>query len=159
MSVSCTKEAQQCLNDSEGTESASARLFQCARCSGLTMICRCCDRGNRYCSNCSTPARKEARQRAAKRYQQSPQGRSNHAERQCRYREKQRALSVKMTHQGSSESIDVVTIETSSKTAHLYRKYPDQYRQYTIICDYCEGICSQFLRRDFLSLANRARQR
>ncbi|ASJ70320.1 hypothetical protein IMCC3135_00975 [Granulosicoccus antarcticus IMCC3135] len=158
MGVNCTTEAEQCLNDAGYSESSSARLFQCARCYAQTMICRCCDRGNRYCSNCTIPAHKEARQRAAKRYQQSLQGRSKHADRQRRYRARQRVLAVKVTHQGSSETIDVVAVAKKPLATPLRQKRTEHYSNFTIVCDYCEGICSQFLRSDFLSLTDRSRQ-
>lgn len=121
----------------------TARLYHCARCHAQTMICRCCDRGNVYCRDCALPARREAERRASKRYQESPQGRLNHAARQRCYRSKQ---TEKVTHDGS--------IETERPVGHSAKQnLPiswDLVSAQSIICHFCFGICSQFLRLDYL---------
>jgi hypothetical protein len=75
-----------------------ARLYNCQRCNVQITICRHCDHGNRYCMECAPVAHQEARKRAAVRYQDSQQGRLNHAARQSQYRERQKK---KVTHKGS----------------------------------------------------------
>lgn len=52
------------------------------------MICRRCDRGNRYCPPCSklAPARRQCR--AGRRYQKTEAGKANHKARQQRYLER-----------------------------------------------------------------------
>lgn len=147
MTLGCTTQAD---HRSSLPEAPSARLFHCARCSSLMKICRCCDRGNVYCTECSTIARREARKQTARRYQQSPQGRLNHAERQRRYRGKQRVASEKVTHKGSSDELLVITKARRMQATQSLRDKEKQHPKITIFCDYCAAVCSQFLRRDFL---------
>lgn len=88
----------------------SCRLFQCGRCSKQVLLCRACDRGNRYCGPvCSRQARADSLRRAGARYQRSEAGKINHAARQQAYLARRDA---KMTHQGSR-----ATEETSSSPA------------------------------------------
>ena len=121
----------------------TARLYHCARCHAQTMICRCCDRGNVYCRDCTLPARQEAKRRASKRYQESPQGRLNHAARQRRYRDKQ---TEKVTHKGSIETERPVRHSTKQNSSISW----DPVSAQAIFCHFCFGICSQFLRLDYL---------
>ncbi len=138
------------------TESLSARLFQCARCYSLTRICSCCDRGHVYCIDCASPARKEGRQGAAKRYQLSPKGRLHHAARQSRYRERLRLKKEKVTHQGSCDSINVVTAEDLTISKKEHRKTSVLIKNTSTICDYCALVCSPFLRQAFLTPSYRS---
>ncbi len=125
----------------------AARLYNCARCSAQTIICRCCDRGNVYCPQCALPAHKEARRRASERYQKTRKGQLAHAARQRRYRERK---SEKVTHNGSG------VIENpagrSSKRNPSDRPPISWVRPTarTIVCHFCRGICSQYLRNDYL---------
>ena len=121
----------------------TARLYNCARCHAQTVVCRCCDRGNVYCRDCALPARREAQRRASKRYQDSPQGRLNHAARQRRYREKQKQ---KVTHKGSVERRSPVghLVKPDSSVLSTLTRAPD------IFCHFCSEVCSQFLRLDYL---------
>ena len=66
----------------------SSRMYGCLKCNSPTIICRHCDRGNRYCKQCAPVMYLKARRRANKRYQNTYQGRINHAARQKRYRER-----------------------------------------------------------------------
>ena len=63
----------------------SGRIYHCGFCQRRVVICRRCDRGNRYCPPCSklAPARRLCR--AGRRYQKTEPGRSNHKIRQQRY--------------------------------------------------------------------------
>ena len=86
----------------------SARLYLCARCHVQVVVCRRCDRGNRYCGRlCRGLARAEARRQAAQRYQRSWRGRLAHALRSRRWRQRQAAArrdngdAQNVTHQGS----------------------------------------------------------
>ena len=148
----CTAATDQSQNHVSPSESPSARLFQCARCFVQMKICRCCDRGHVYCSECSTLARKEARQGTAKRYQQSPQGRSNHAERQRRYRERQRVSSDKVTHKGILTTTHVIPMTRSRPVTQTLPEKPRLLPEFAIVCDFCAADCSYFLRRDFLQI-------
>jgi len=125
----------------------AARLYNCARCSAQTIICRCCDRGNVYCKQCALPARQEARRRASARYQKTRQGQLAHAARQRRYRERQ---TEKVTHNGSLAAESPVGRSrrlNPSVRPHILRIRPTAK---TIVCYFCREICSQFLRLDYL---------
>ena len=152
MTLSCTTQTALSQRHVGMTNPPSARLYQCVRCSCQTIISRCCDRGNVYCSQCSAPARREARQRTARRYQQSPQGRSKHAERQRRYREKLRLATEKVTHQGSSAAVNVIPVPERSPVSQYPPETSVQYPESTLFCHCCATVCSQSLRRDFLHL-------
>lgn len=58
-------------------------------CQTVFWICTHCDRGQRYCSPaCRTEARRRQQRAANRRYQQSPEGRLDHRDRQQQYRER-----------------------------------------------------------------------
>ena len=79
----------------------SHRLFLCGRCRRLVELCSRCDRGNHYCSpECAAAQRRDSVRRAAKIYQRTQRGAEKHAERQRRYRARQRIV----THQGCTRS-------------------------------------------------------
>ena len=74
------------------------RRYLCARCRTAVLICSPCDRGHRYCTTqCAKQARDQSVRAAGHRYQVSLRGRHAHAERQRRYRARQK----KVTHQSS----------------------------------------------------------
>ena len=77
----------------------SARLFNCASCRRQVVLCRRCDRGNAYCSrDCGEAARRQSQRVAGQRYQNSRRGRQKHAQRQRRYRERQRCPMPEKSH-------------------------------------------------------------
>ena len=81
-----------------GRKPQSNRLTTCAfrTCSRLFAVCGGCDRGRRFCSpQCASRARRSSLQRAGRQYQATDRGRSLHAARQARYRDRLRAV----THQ------------------------------------------------------------
>jgi hypothetical protein len=81
-----------------GRKPQSNRLTTCAfrSCSRLFAVCGGCDRGRRFCSpQCSSSARRSSLQRAGRQYQATDRGRSLHAARQARYRDRLRTV----THQ------------------------------------------------------------
>ena len=83
-------------------ESMDGRVFACGRCQAEVVVCRQCDRGQRYCGRtCRAQVRRSAQRDSGARYQRSQAGRSAHARRQARYRQRQRQK--KVTHQGSQE--------------------------------------------------------
>ena len=64
-------------------------------CQALFWICPHCDRGQCYCSAaCRSEARRRQHRAANRRYQQSPEGRLDHRDRQRRYRERRRQTRV-----------------------------------------------------------------
>lgn len=73
------------------------RLYHCQRCGMQVYICAQCDCGNVFCpGECAELARRESVRRAGARYQRSFRGARKHAERQRRYRERQKS---EVTHQ------------------------------------------------------------
>jgi hypothetical protein len=73
----------------------------CRWCQAVFWICPHCDRGQRYCSlSCRTQARRQQRRSANRRYQQSPEGRQDHRDRQRQYRYRRR-IGTGVTDQGS----------------------------------------------------------
>ena len=83
-----------------------ARLCVSRACSALFFICSHCDRGQRYCSTvCSSDARRRQHRAANQRYQSSPEGRLDHRDRQCQYRQRQATRQPCVTDQGSQTVI------------------------------------------------------
>ena len=77
-------------------EPATYRLYHCRRCGMQVCICAQCDCGNLYCpGECAKLARRESVRRAGARYQRTFRGACRHAERQRRYRERQK---LEVTH-------------------------------------------------------------
>ena len=80
----------------------TARFFLCARCHEQVLVCRRCDRGQRYCARaCSSTSRQTLQRQAAGRYQHSRTGRFKHALRTRRWRARQVEQAKIVTHQGS----------------------------------------------------------
>jgi hypothetical protein len=78
----------------------SHRMFHCAGCHGQVMICRRCDRGQRYCSaECAHSGRRRSVREAGRRYQRSPLGARNNAARQKRWRLR---IATTVTHHTST---------------------------------------------------------
>ena len=82
------------------------RIYLCLLCHQQVKICTYCDRGNVYCSkNCSALARQKNLRRSNQRYQNTYQGRRNHAKRQSNYRSRKNAQDHpsknKVTHHSS----------------------------------------------------------
>ncbi len=125
----------------------SARLYSCLRCHSQVTLCRHCDRGQVYCVKCAPVARRDAQNRAARRYQASYQGRVNHAARQRRYRER---LKQKVTHKGSSDPRTWVLLLNEWKKIKSLPLRPDSTKLRSLICHLCHNLCSPFLRRNYL---------
>jgi hypothetical protein len=125
---------------------SSSRLYQCCRCHAQVIVCRRCDRGQRYCTDgCSQAARKESIKRAGGKYQATRPGRINNAARQQRYRERQQQ---KVTHHRS----------LAIMLRDLLQPLPDELKKVdmpvepgaTVRCHHCGAVCDPFLRSDFL---------
>ena len=122
-----------------------ARLFNCAHCYQQRTICSCCDRGNIYCSpECSQSVRKERVRSAGRRYQNTHRGKSKHAARQRRYRQRQKE---KVTHQGSPVSLtnDLLLPELTKPAMGSMAETTPQIR-----CHFCHKRCSDFVRLGFM---------
>ena len=132
---------------------SSYRLFNCARCHRQVRICSHCDRGNRYCSpQCSYQARRDFLRRAGAVYQQTDQGKINHAARQQNY------LIRKMTHQCSKQPPLDLSSHTTSQGRQKSGASKDTWRhrwpswEYSdiVYCDFCGRPCAPLARLDFL---------
>lgn len=123
----------------------TARLFCCARCRAQVVICRRCDRGNRYCGPaCAKAARRDSLRAAGRRYQQSRRGRFTHAARQRRYRRSR----AKVTHQGSPPIPPTAPLPPESQGPA--GRVPSRQDPIGVRCRFCGRLCSGLLRRDFL---------
>lgn len=121
----------------------SGRLFNCAACHIQVVICTCCDRGNIYCSSCSQTVRTANLREASKRYQNTFQGKCKHAERQKRYRQRQRKI---VTHHGSPDlSLHVVLNDEINRQSNVKNKSFDKQ----LACHFCDAKCSPYLRFTF----------
>jgi hypothetical protein len=127
---------------------SSARLYQCARCHRQVTICSRCDRGNVYCTEgCTDLARRISQRRAAQRYRRTRHGRHCNAERQHRFRARQRE---KVTHQGSAQQVALVPLRTALKHPTKPWKQPRTRTASALVCQFCQRPCDPFLRHTFL---------
>ena len=127
----------------------SARLFYCAGCHRQVIVCRQCDRGQCYCGReCAQSARTASLRAANHRYQKTYRGRLHHAQRQQRYRLRQREQAEKVTYQGSQETPphDVLTQQRRRMMAD---ELPA--KKSSMQCHFCHRSVCRFLRRAFLS--------
>ena len=80
----------------------TGRLFLCARCQAQVLVCRQCDRGQRYCAaGCAEITRLNRQREAGKRYQKSRAGRHKHAARTHQWRKRRAAAAKIVTHHSS----------------------------------------------------------
>ena len=115
----------------------TARIYNCMRCHCQVIICSHCDRGNIYCGQkCSQAARKDLLGAASKRYQNTQQGKHNHAARQKCYRERKKEI---VTHHGSHENANNTDSSQQPET-----KIP------ALHCHFCKKHVSNYLRSGFL---------
>lgn len=85
-------------------------------CHAVFWICEHCDRGQRYCSpECRIAARLQQRRRANRRYQQSPEGRQDHRDRQEQYRS--RHCRARVTDQSSASILSPALLPCGSTQA------------------------------------------
>jgi hypothetical protein len=76
-----------------------ARQYSCHFCHKKVTICNSCDRGHIYCGlRCSGMARHASLKMAGRKYQTNREGKLKHAERQKRYRMRQKKI---VTHHSS----------------------------------------------------------
>lgn len=125
-----------------------ARRYLCACCHNPVLVCSRCDHGNRYCKDCAPRQRTSCVRAAGKRYQDSLRGRSHHAQRQRRYRERQRhpsqTLAEIVTHQGSPPP-DLPALLAPEVTAIKVGTQQQSWQ-----CHFCGCDCVKFVRIDFL---------
>ncbi len=124
------------------------RLFRCVRCHEMVRICRRCDRGNRYCSReCSRLGRQDSLREARRRYARSDRGRAHHAARQKRYQARRfNAAPTFAPYSGF----------TSRCASGAVRQLPALK---SAVCSSCGRGCSEFIRRDFLTMIRHSTSR
>jgi hypothetical protein len=84
------------------------RLRSCVLCQALFVICRSCDRGQRYCNAwCRLLAWCEQRRQANRRHQRSPEGRADH--RACQQAYRKRCAQRRWAALGGTAGENVVT--------------------------------------------------
>jgi hypothetical protein len=94
------------------------RFCHAVECRALFFLCAHCDRGQRYCSlACRRQARLRQHRSANRRYQQSPEGRLDHRDRQQQYRE--RRCRARVTDQGSLLSVGSASFQCGVVEATL----------------------------------------
>ena len=138
----------------------SARLFLCALCRKQSVVCRSCDRGQRYCSKaCSEIRRAQRKREANRRYAATRAGRHNNAKRQHEFRARQRAkkddVAEIVTGQGSAPDTppDNLVRDRSDSINEPNTHQPTDMR-----CHFCSRCCDPLLRSDFLPPAQRHRR-
>ena len=121
----------------------SGRLYLCARCRTQVLICRRCDRGQRYCNRgCAQEARRQRQREAAARYASSHRGRLCHAARAQRYRARCRN---KVTHQGSlARCADASIAHMSATLTFPTTPIPSGH------CHFCGCACDARVRYRYL---------
>ena len=144
----------------------TARLFLCARCRIPVLVCRQCDRGQRYCaSGCAATTRQALQLEAAQRYQSSRAGRVKHALRTQRWRARQAALANIVTHQGSQDgplddvlpatqtsALATQPCTTTKSIAPSAATHPHFWR-----CHWCCMPCAALVRQGFVRHSRIAR--
>ena len=124
----------------------SSRLYHCIRCHAQVVICRRCDRGQRYCTTgCSKEARDLSCKRASKKYQATRAGRFNNAARQQHFRARQKQ---KVTHD-SSIQIPLHDVLPPRSSRPQNNEKPPQIKT-VLACHSCGQACDGFFRSDFL---------
>ena len=138
----------------------SARLFLCACCRIQVLVCRQCDRGQRYCTDGCAGATRQALQRdSAQRYQRSRTGRFKHAMRTRRWRARQVALANIVTHQGSqdgpsdavlpaTQTSALASTQPCSSTMSIAATAAD--RPHAWRCHWCCAPCAALVRQGFI---------
>ena len=142
-------------------------MFNCARCHRLVVICRHCDRGQRYCSaDCARVQRRHSVREAGRRYQRTPLGARNNAARQKRWR---RRIVTTVTHH-SSPPQDHVGQEPPGQSARKENRDATSNHRLVIVprtlvttvdskpgprCDFCGRVCGAYARRGTLAAQRR----
>ncbi len=118
-------------------------------CHSVFFICSHCDRGHRYCSaRCREQARRQQRQCANKRHQQSPEGRLDHRDRQRKYRCRRRQTQSRVTDQGSLSIVSPALFDCGDADAINHpavpRTRPERQPQLWLRCRIC-GRMGRFI--------------
>ena len=139
-------------------EENSLRWYRCKECKCEMVICRYCDRGNKYCSRrCANESRCELLNAARKRYEETEQGKRKHRARQRKYRENKK----KVTDHSSQPVKEVAVCESlgneCQKLTVSEETKPSEEQSSDLIgktkrsiCHFCKRIFEGFLRYDRL---------
>lgn len=133
----------------------SGRLFLCARCRAQVVVCRTCDFGQSYCSpECADDARRASLLAAGRRYQHSLPGRTKHAARQRRYRQRLREMAHRLCVLAAADAPPATTSTTAASASliPIAGTNPSGY------CHGCKHVC-RVVRVDPLPLKRAARWR
>ena len=118
-------------------------------CGLMFFICRPCYRGQAYCSErCRRASRREQRRKANRRYEQDPEVRQDHRDRQRNYRQQLRKSRVtdqssRIDHSCGSIVAPLVQTEQETPSAeerHVQPKAPWRERFNQLICNICGRI-------------------
>ena len=134
----------------------SLRFFICACCGCHVYVCRCCDRGQIYCSKeCSRMRRMSAQREASRRYQKTLPGAINHASRQRCYRANKQIV----THQGSPPIINAAELSNPEASSGSIQSLHLMSRPEAVlavpVCRFCGCIGTGLIRRSFLKTKRR----
>lgn len=144
----------------------SARRYHCARCHCPVLICSRCDRGHIYCfDGCREAAYRERSRRNARRFRSSARGRRSNAQRQQRFRERNRCPPSPDTPDSKARKpgVDALDAATANKEKTKIVTHRGSVTQCASVvlpvtrntgtpmrCDRCQQPCSVYVRFDFL---------
>ena len=124
-------------------EEASCRMLLCGRCRSQVLVCRRCDRGQVYCAGtCAQQARRHHQREARRRYQATPCGRSMHADRNRRYRVRQRSV----TDQGPLKEHEAGLLPGVEAHGPVSEQSPSRSPSRDWRCHFCRQAASAFVR-------------
>lgn len=154
-------------------EADRGRHYKCARCGKAVLICTCCDRGNRYCSDgCQECARAESQRKSAKLYWRSKKGKANASARQVRFRmrRQEKVIHLDIPPQQEEQSPHVPAPICAPEKIVTQHGSPPQTQDasmppvQTVVpiadhkpfcCHFCDRLLSEFVRTN--KLAHRIR--
>jgi hypothetical protein len=125
------------------------RFCHAGECRAVFFLCSYCDRGQRYCSlACRRQARLRQHRSANRRYQQSPEGRLDHRDRQQQYR--QRRCRARVTDQGSLLSVgsasspygavEAASVDAGKPAAAVVSPWPENRPGIRLCCRVCGRV-------------------
>ena len=132
---------------------SSSRLTTCAdhRCNRPFAVRGGCDLERRFCSpQCASSSRRSSLRRAGRQYQATDRGRSLHAARQARYRDRLRAV----THQSRDADLKISSNAVKSAVLQIAAAPVRQALCLAPVCAFC-GQPGVFLRNGFLDRSPR----
>lgn len=106
------------------------RTAQCGVCSAEFLVCRSCDRGQRYCSGpCARVGRTDRQRLARRRHQASPEGLLDHRDRNRSWRQRRRVM--------DTTSGKLATERKLESARHEPPVTPLRRRKHTGRCHFC----------------------